>query len=100
VHHSAGWKMAVRQRSHQLLIRCQLAFQDDDRMRGTVVMVMTSQRNADVLLTLAGSLQGWIRAGGNDTQSACISCQRDWDAVVVRGADQALPNRRARIRIP
>jgi hypothetical protein len=36
VHHSAGWKVAVRQRSHSLLIRCQLALQDDDRVRRTV----------------------------------------------------------------
>lgn len=43
MHHSAGWKMAVRQRSHQLLIRCQLAFQDDDRMRGTVGMPLRLQ---------------------------------------------------------
>lgn len=43
VHYSAGRKMAVRQRSHSLLIRCQLALQDDDRVRRTVGMPLRLQ---------------------------------------------------------
>ena len=71
VHHSAGWKMAVRQRPHDLSIRCQLARQDDDGVRCAVgvSLRLQSTRIADEIVL---SARNWILMQQSDSNGPVV----------------------------